>query len=585
MIQLNENIANIPKGSALEGMYNRLVAGLEKASQESLPDLTGPEYVHVAEDGSGLLLLDKDVFPFTFESSIVDEAKINATIKEYENISRKNSAYLLANATVTSLGIGDKGGISGAVSLNGDSMLGKLNTLYGFTSGANGIKILDVYQTTEEDPSGRTSIVSIDGELHLNSHGLYINGHNVLDHNNDALSLNANNIKLNGDVTCSGVIRLDKLTISKDGINYNNLEFYHSGNSNRKEVDWTMRNGHIYSSLTVEGSSTFKSTVSAVNGVTLGYNNAGVFAITKANLAQLTGTLNIISGSIQFNGNNIIHIKNEKVVSFSAANKILNLGDDGTLKITLQSGIYDDDGEYELISKFGAAYFPESFKAGHGLGNTLMTTYKVSAENSGVIFHRHLKFVENGGPGFHSDGETLIFEGPFRYNDTPEHGSSQLTERHNTSLGYKISTSLYAPANRVSASMVFTTDADFYVFDKPLEGKKSLGISGSKTRILENTLFFNDNIYWLATGDGVKHYGHAYFNGDIGSVTFSSGFAGSGWKIYKNGLTGNICATFDEVTVRKKMRIYEFEVQKHSATNGAMWISDSCSGDIVEEIL
>lgn len=89
----------------------------------------------------------------------------------------------------------------------------------------------------------------------------------------------------------------------------------------------------------------------------------------------------------------------------------------------------------------------------------------------------------------------------------------------------------------------------------------------------------------MATGDGVKHYGHAYFNGDIGSVTFSSGFAGSGWKIYKNGLTGNICATFDEVTVRKKMRIYEFEVQKHSATNGAMWISDSCSGDIVEEIL
>lgn len=89
MVQLNENIANIPKGSALEGMYNRLVAGLEKASQESLPDLTGPEYVHVAEDGSGLLLLDKDVFPFTFESSIVDEAKINATIKEYESISRK----------------------------------------------------------------------------------------------------------------------------------------------------------------------------------------------------------------------------------------------------------------------------------------------------------------------------------------------------------------------------------------------------------------------------------------------------------------------------------------------------------------
>lgn len=33
------------------------------------------------------------------------------------------------------------------------------------------------------------------------------------------------------------------------------------------------------------------------------------------------------------------------------------------------------------------------------------------------------------------------------------------------------------------------------------------------------------------------------------------------------------------------MRIYELEVQKNSATNGSMWVSDSCSGDIVEEIL
>lgn len=585
MAQLNEGIANIPKGSALEGMYNRLVAGLEEASKETLPDLTGPDYVHVSEDGSGLLQLDKAVFPITFETSIVDEAKINATIKEHEDITRKNAAYLFANATVTSLGVGDSGGISGAVSLNGDSMLGKLNTLYGFSSGANGIKILDVYQTTEEDPAARKSIVSIDGELHLNAHGLYINGYNVISYDNDILSLDASNIALNGDVTCSGVIRLGDLTISKDGINYNGLEFYHSGNANRKEVDWTMRNSHVYGTFTVENSSTFKSTVSALNGVTLGYNNTGVFAITKAKLAQLTGDLNIITGGVQFDGNYIIHVKNDNVISFSAANKILNLGDDGTQKITLQSGLYDDDGEYELISKFGSAYFPESFKAGHGLGNTLMTTYKVSTENSGVVFHRYLKFVDTGGPGFYSDGELVIFEGPFRYNDTSEASTVQLTERYNTSFGYKVSTSLYAPANRVSASLMFATDADFYVFDKPLEGKTSLGISGSKTRILENTLFFNDNIYWLAINDGVKHYGHAYFVDDIGSVTFSAGFAGSGWKIYKNGLTGNICATFDEVTVRKKMRIYELEVQKNSATNGSMWVSDSCSGDIVEEIL
>ena len=32
------------------------------------------------------------------------------------------------------------------------------------------------------------------------------------------------------------------------------------------------------------------------------------------------------------------------------------------------------------------------------------------------------------------------------------------------------------------------------------------------------------------------------------------------------------------------MRIYELEVQKNNVTNGALWISDSCSGDIVEKL-
>ena len=101
---------------------------------------------------------------------------------------------------------------------------------------------------------------------------------------------------------------------------------------------------------------------------------------------------------------------------------------------------------------------------------------------------------------------------------------------------------------------------------------------------MKNELFFNDGVYWISLQDGVKHYGNAYMVNDIGSVTFSSGFAGSGWKIYKNKLTGNICATFDELTIRKKMRVYELEVQKISATNGSLWVSDSCSGDLVEEI-
>ena len=43
----------------------------------------------------------------------------------------------------------------GFVSINGDSMAGLLKALYGFTAGDNGIKILDVYQTSESNPQER----------------------------------------------------------------------------------------------------------------------------------------------------------------------------------------------------------------------------------------------------------------------------------------------------------------------------------------------------------------------------------------------------------------------------------------------
>ena len=60
--------------------------------------------------------------------------------------------------------------------------------------------------------------------------------------------------------------------------------------------------------------------------------------------------------------------------------------------------------------------------------------------------------------------------------------------------------------------------------------------------------------------------------------------AGTGWAILRSRTTGSISATFDELTVRKRMRLYELEVQRSSATNGALWVTDTCSGDSVEKL-
>lgn len=574
MAKLNDGIANIKEGSNLDILYNRLLAGFLSAQEETLPDYTSTEYVIQTVDEDGALVYT------------ADEGKINASIAEYKQIMMKNSAYLLASSMVgTDSGTGGGGSEDGSgglfVALTGDYMTGKLSTLYGFASGDDGVKILEVYRTQEENVEDRKNIVSINGELHLDSYGLYINKANVMSYDNDNLLLSAPSITLDGKVVGLDTITVGDVVISQDGIKNGDFIFYHSGNANKKDVDWAMFNGNIYGDLTVYGASEFNDEITALYGFELGGNGRTILSLdSDLNVGVATG-LDIYNG-IKLRGLDVLTFKNDEVISLSAPGMILNLGDNDTKKMNLQTGIYDDDGEYELVGKFGDAYFPNSFKAGHLLGNVLIETYKNDTEDAGVMVSRWLKFHDILGPGLFSDGDKLEMKAPFRYVDLEN--NVQITENRYVDMQFIESTSLFVPLNRKSASLFFNTNADFYVFDKPVEGKISLGIAESKTRISDKQLFFDDSVYWQGLSDGVKYYGNAYMVNDIGSVQFSSGFAGSGWQIYKNLLTGNISATFDELTIRKKMRIYELEVQKQSVTNGSLWVSDACSGDIVEEI-
>lgn len=578
MATLNPNIDNITPGSPLETLYNRLLAGFMKSQDNTLPDFTSGEYVIVSADDEG-----NPVYT-------ADEGKINAEVAAYREVTMKNSAYLMASCFASddsAEGGGGSGGGGGAgnnvfVAITGDWMTGQLDARYGFTAGGNGVKILEVYQTNEDDPTQRKNIVNIDGELHLDARGLYINGANVLSYENDKLTLKGMNISLDGDVVCTGSFRIGDTLITQDGISMGDKVYYHSGNCNMESVDWTMRNGTVAGKLTVKGTSEFRDEVSMVYGAILGAEGNNTLTFEEGRKALLRGELDILSGGLMLSGTYAVHEKNPQVVSFSAPGRILNLGDDDTGKIDLQAGVYDNDGEYLLVSKYGDAYFPNSFRAGFQLGNVLIETYKKNAEDAGVVMSRYARFHNDSGPGFHSeDGRGLSFSGPFKYVEN----ELEVTEHRTMTTEYVESSSLFTPLNRRSASLAFTTDADFYVFDKAVEGKISIGIAGTKTRISDRQLFFDDSVYWQGIQDGVKHYGNAYMTGSIGSVMFSSGFAGSGWKIFKDGLTGNIGATFDELTIRKKMRVYELEVQKLSVTNGSLWVSDACSGDMVEEVV
>jgi hypothetical protein len=197
-----------------------------------------------------------------------------------------------------------------------------------------------------------------------------------------------------------------------------------------------------------------------------------------------------------------------------------------------------------------------------------------------MIIHKKLRFVSQAGAFLSGKDNGIAFS------SLVEHISPDMQEtlRYESLLKYQPSTSRYKPQNRLSDSLSVETEADFILLNKPLESKGHIGIDNSSTRLTDGALFFNSEHYLLSAAGGIKHYGNACFLGSMSSELFSSGFAGSGWAIGKNQTTGNVSATFDELTVRKKMRIYEMEVQKLSATSGALWISDSCSGDTAVRI-
>ncbi len=62
----------------------------------------------------------------------------------------------------------------------------------------------------------------------------------------------------------------------------------------------------------------------------------------------------------------------------------------------------------------------------------------------------------------------------------------------------------------------------------------------------------------------------------IGYTSFTSGFAGAGWQIdYGSTEAAKASATFDNLTIRGRMRVYELLIQQIRATNGSVLVSSS----------
>lgn len=603
--KLNFDETTLDQTSDLFHLYDRLYQGMVKANEVDAPTFPSSEDLLV-KDSDGNITFDANGNPILDSAK---QAQIDQISASYSDILMKNSAYLFANAIMSVMtGGGENGGgtsATGFVSRGGDSMKGALSAWYGFDAGVNGQKIFEVSIDANEKKwaivHGNLRVTEgaeIKGLLNFGD-GIAFDGNRTIYVDNGNLVIEYQDIMMKGNVTVDGTFTLGDVVINKDGIFWDKYEFYHSGNSNKSDVDWTMNNGTVHGNMVVKGSASVDGKFSALGGFTLGdlqkallYSEVISSLDDDGNLVNtaqvvLDSDFRIINGhGIKFDDDYIVNVRNSNVVSFSAPGMIMNLGDSDngkqTEKISLQSDIWDYSNNFKIISKEGAGNFPNGLRAQCAVnGSAVLETYRTDENNLGVLFHKQIRFGATDGPAIYRDPITggLNIQIPYINGEVDGHPTEQLS--FNTYFAQTTSP-FRNKSLSWSATLHFFTDAEFFAFDKPVESEYfAIKSDQYHTRLIEDALFFDDGKFIEGVTDGLRYSGNGYFDGNISSSSFASGFAGYGWAVKDEITNGGFHATFDSLTVRKKMRVYELEVQKISCTNGSLWVSDYCSGDEV----
>jgi hypothetical protein len=568
MAVLDSNIANIPDGSALQHLYTGFVTMMANAKESDAPDFSDNE-----------VELDENLEPTQAYLDAVQQK-----LSEHTDVMMKNQAYAMANAIA---GVLTPDAESGSTSTNagyvqraGDSMAGQLSALYGFSAGVDGFTIFKV--STDSDKAklaqingklavGGQLIVSdvatVNGLLHLTTNGLYLGDNQTLFFSNGQTVVNggSDGILLKGNVNLpsDGIFTIGNTSITTKGIfgHYDGWDctYWHSGNSNLPSVDWYMANGIISGNLSVEGESTFGNTLKALKGFSLGDNDTELLYSYDEQL-KLGTDLDLDNHSLLLGGSPLLYhegnVVNLAVGSMSGYS--MTIGKNATY-LTLAAGLKNYTNDYVIISKEGIGSFHGlSAYSDSGTNSLAFSTYYVNTSDYGVLLPKRVRLGDKDSSYISST------DGDFHFT---------------TSAGY-LSVNI---DGETSKSVILNTDVVRFYFEKQISSPRFSIISDNYTTYLgENKLFFADGVAIEGVTEGMLQTGNVYYTGTLGTQSFASGFAGYGWQISNSGAT--VAATFDELTVRRKMRIYELEVQTIKSTNGSLWVSDSCSGDTVEKI-
>lgn len=148
-------------------------------------------------------------------------------------------------------------------------------------------------------------------------------------------------------------------------------------------------------------------------------------------------------------------------------------------------------------------------------------------------------------------------------------GDGYVRRKGDTMTGQLEINTIGPPLIVASSKLVNNLNAEFiggYAADDLAKKRVDEYITGNWTfkgkGVSENNWTFNQN---------VRMYGDLVTSGSLTSPEFASGFGGYGWRLDADTNT----LTVDYLVVRKAMRVYEMVINKISATNGSLWVSNS----------
>lgn len=336
------------------------------------------------------------------------------------SIRLRNTAYNFASAIAGAVA-GEGGESGGGILLyylkkTGGDMRGVLRANYGFEAGAGNTRLLGTYEEVADDGVTPVYGLQVYGDIRIGGSNLFIGGQQfiryiagdgmvIIEH--PKLSFGRSSLTSQGEMVF-GENKAKGVVLSSETIRIKGKEAFHAGNANLPTIHWTMLDATVAGKLQVAGAVTLSGELSALYGVKLGTGGKEVITLFQEE-ARLNGFLSIGVGyGVKIGTVPVLYRVNETDVRLACESGHLLLGSENTQQIRLFSGLTDIDGDNILISKYGAAYFPDSLRIAHNYGADLLSTYRENDADEGLVIHKKMRFGNKQGVFLSGDSRQLF---------------------------------------------------------------------------------------------------------------------------------------------------------------------------------